>query len=104
MVDEDGEARGKSYFESLALEERVRFEALLRRLADRRSLPTNPDRWRHEEDGIYSIRSTGHCLAAFIDGAEVVVTHGFECGSRVPDAEIDRAKDLREHYYQESEG
>jgi hypothetical protein len=75
-ADTSGRYRAREYFESLGREERAKFEALFRRLADTGEIK-DKTKFVKEPDGIYCFKWHSKRIACFFDGQEVVLIDGF---------------------------
>lgn len=97
--DVSGRMHGKEYYEKLADKERGAFFALFRWMGDVGEI-RNEEKFRHEEDGIYVFKTKRHRLLCFLDGRDVVVTHGIKKQKgKLHRKELQRSQRIRRHYY-----
>lgn len=97
-VGEADEAKGKDYFDALPQNQQAKLFALFVRFGDLGRI-TNPEKFRHEEDGLFCFKSFQQRLMCFIDGRDVVITHGFTKKSpKIPRSELQRGDRLRHEY------
>lgn len=90
--------RGKDYFDDLTTADQAKIWALIERMGDTGEI-RNVEKFRHEGDGLYCFKSFKRRLMCFLDGNDVVITHGFtKKRDRLDKRELDRAKRIREHH------
>jgi Phage derived protein Gp49-like (DUF891) len=75
-ADSHGRYHGKDYYEALDIDERAKFFASFKYLANNARFH-NRTRFTKEIDDIYCLKAGQHRLACFFDGSTVVMIHGF---------------------------
>lgn len=94
----NGRLPAKEFFDQLGPKDRARFQVLFERMGDHGEI-RNREKFVHEADQIYAFKIFKQRLACFFDTSDVVMTHGYEKKrDRVPPAELDRARRIRDEY------
>ena len=95
----------REYIDSLETQDESRLIARLNKIAKNGPPRNNPDQFKPLEDGIFEIKSFQARLFCFYDKNRrhsLVITHGVKKKTqKLPKKEIERAKELRNAYYQE---
>lgn len=101
LVKETDRCEFKNYFDGLHENDRKKFVRLLRLVADHHPI-RNEEKFRHEEDGIYALKSyQDRGLCFFEEGKRLIITHGFKKKKqKLPRRHLKKAKRLRDLYMQ----
>jgi len=100
----DGKWMIQDFSHELSGEQQAEIIALIRRIADE-GLPSNPSRFKHEEDQIYAIKDGQVRISCFFDkGALILLTNGAVKKTQKADpTDLDMAKKLRKAYMEAKE-
>lgn len=96
---EGGRSHFEQFFAQLPTPSKGKLRALFDFIANN-GAPRNPEKFRHEEDGIFAIKQNQIRVYCFFDaGRMIIVTHGtLKKRQKANPEELKRAKRLREEY------
>lgn len=103
--DEEGSCEARDYYDELPIEQKRKFDFLIRSMAERGVIHST-QKFRYEGDQIYAFKlQPDRFLCFFFKGSKIVITNAFEKKTdKLPKREKERALKYKDNYAQRVQG